>query len=134
MIKTAAATAIALIALTGCAGTTTATPAVTTTVFAPAPTVTVFESAAAPQAPANAGALTEIPAGSFTVGTDIAPGTYKVTELLTGDDCKWSIYKSGTNQDDVISYDYFVSGLPTVTLKAGQDFDSDDCGTWKKIG
>ena len=50
MIKTAAATAITLIALTGCAGTTTATPAVTTTVFAPAPTVPVFESTA-PQSP-----------------------------------------------------------------------------------
>ena len=134
MIKTSAATAIALIALTGCAGTTTATPAVTTTVFAPAPTVTVFESAPAPQAPANAGALTEIPTGTFTVGTDIAPGTYKVTALLTGDDCYWGIYKSGTNTDDIIENDALVSGLPTVTLKVGQDFSSRNCGTWKKIG
>ncbi|NEC92949.1 hypothetical protein G3I71_46130, partial [Streptomyces sp. SID12501] len=37
--------------------------------------------------------------GTWTVGVDIAPGTYRTIEPVSGT-CYWAIYKSGTNKDD----------------------------------
>lgn len=70
--------------------------------------------------------------GIWTVGDDIPAGTYKVRDALTGM-CYWGIYKSGTNQSDIVDNDIVSGGKPTVTLKKGQDFKSSGCGTWVKI-
>ncbi len=69
--------------------------------------------------------------GQWTVGTDIAPGTYRTTDNV-GSTCYWGIYASGTNGDDIIANDIPGGGRPTVTLSVGQDFSTLRCGSWQK--
>lgn len=69
--------------------------------------------------------------GVWTVGTDIGAGTYRTTEPVSGD-CYWAIYRSGTNQDDIVQNDIVTGGRPTVALRDGQDFETNRCGTWDK--
>jgi len=71
--------------------------------------------------------------GTWTVGGDFPPGTYRTAEAV-GSTCYWAITKSGTNGNEIISNDIPGGGKPTVTLKAGQDFSSQRCGTWVKVG
>jgi len=68
--------------------------------------------------------------GTWTVGVDIAPGTYRTTDAVS--DCYWAIYRSGTNADSIIANDIVTGGRPTVTLKEGQDFRTERCGSWLK--
>jgi hypothetical protein len=104
--------------------------AVTTIVTASAAPVAAATSAA-PTKPAPAPAAT-IDDGVWTVGEDFPAGTYKVREAVT-QMCYWGIYKSGTNQSDIVDNDIVTGGKPTVTLKRGQDFKSSGCGTWVKV-
>jgi uncharacterized membrane-anchored protein YhcB (DUF1043 family) len=69
--------------------------------------------------------------GIWTVGVDIEPGSYRVSEALTGY-CYWAITQSGTNGDDIIENDGPTGGFPTVRLSAGQDFENNGCGTFVK--
>jgi hypothetical protein len=68
--------------------------------------------------------------GTWTVAEDFPAGTYKTTG--SGADCYWSITKSGSNGDDIIN-NHIGGGNLRVTLKKGQDFETDRCGTWTKI-
>jgi hypothetical protein len=76
-------------------------------------------------------AKTSIPNGIWTVGVDVEPGTYRTSAALTGY-CYWGIYTSGTNGDDIVENDGPTGGFPTVTLRAGQDFENSGCGTFVK--
>ncbi|WP_402464165.1 hypothetical protein [Isoptericola aurantiacus] len=76
-------------------------------------------------------AANRISDGTWTVGDDVEPGTYRITEAVTGD-CYWAVYRSGTNKDDIVANDIVSGGFPTVTLRDGQDFESSRCGTWDK--
>lgn len=67
--------------------------------------------------------------GTWTVGEDFPAGRYLAKGAPA--DCFWSIYKSGTNQSDIID-NHIGGGNLRVTLKVGQDFTSQDCGTWVK--
>ena len=69
--------------------------------------------------------------GTWVVGVDIEPGTYK-PKADVGSRCYWGIYASGTNGDDIIANDIPGGGLPSVTLAAGQDFKTARCGSWTK--
>lgn len=69
--------------------------------------------------------------GTWTVGTDIAPGTYRATEPV-GSTCYWGIYATGSNGDDIIANDLPGGGRPSVTLATGQDFNTTRCGSWEK--
>ena len=72
--------------------------------------------------------------GTWTVGEDIPAGTYKPQNPIDPDAlCYWAIYKSGTNQENIIQNDLGGGGLPKVTLKVGQDFETNRCGTWVKV-
>jgi hypothetical protein len=109
----------------------TVTETVTASVAAPAPatsTVTVTAAPPAGAAPPAAGGAT-IEEGTYSVGVDIQPGTYRA--IGAGSDCYWSITKSGSNGSDIIE-NHIGGGNLTVTLKAGQDFTSQRCGTWSK--
>ena len=90
------------------------------------PVPTTAKAAPAPPAPVH------IDDGTWTVGTDMPAGSYRTTANV-GADCYWAILKSGSNGADIIANDIPGGGRPTVTLKAGQDFQSRDCGTWAKI-
>ena len=128
-----AAVPVAILAA-GCASTTsTSSPSASapapaqTTAAAPAPTT------AAP-APTKAAAAT-IEEGTWTVGTDIPAGTYKLESNIAPDTmCYWSITKSGSNGTDIISNGIPTGGRPSVTIKAGQDFTNQGCGVFVKTG
>lgn len=99
--------------------------------YLPAPSAPAPTADASPAAPTKAPAAT-IDDGVWTVGEDFPAGTYKVTAAVT-QMCYWGIYKSGTNQENIIQNDIVTGGRPTVTLKRGQDFKTSDCGTWIKV-
>lgn len=69
--------------------------------------------------------------GTWTVGTNVSPGTY-TTAADVGSSCYWGIYRSGSNGDDILQNDLPGGGRPTVTLSEGQDFKSSRCGKWEK--
>ncbi|MGQ1798876.1 hypothetical protein ACT4S5_17315 [Kocuria oceani] len=68
--------------------------------------------------------------GTWTVGVDVAPGTYRSTDAV-GSRCYWAILTTGTNGDDIIANDIPGGGRPSVTLAEGQDFETARCGTWE---
>lgn len=76
-------------------------------------------------------AANQVGNGVWTVGVDVEPGTYRTTEAVT-QMCYWGIYRTGSNGDDIIQNDIVTGGFPSVTLSAGQDFKSSDCGTWAR--
>ncbi|WP_227008193.1 hypothetical protein [Pseudarthrobacter sp. AB1] len=69
--------------------------------------------------------------GTWTVGSDIEPGTYRAVAAV-GSTCYWGIYRSGSNGGDIIENDIPGGGRPVVTLSPGQDFNSTRCGKWEK--
>jgi hypothetical protein len=74
---------------------------------------------------------TTIREGSWTVGRDIEPGTYRTAAAVSGR-CYWGIYVSGTNGSDIVDNDNVSGGFPTVTLRDGQDFTNHGCGPFIK--
>lgn len=107
----------------------------------PAQTVTVFATATV-QAPAPVQAAaptkpTPKPAPTFDdqgedvtaiVGEDIPAGVWTVHGAPA--DCYWKITKDA-QPDDIIDNN-IGGGTQRVTLKKGQDFESQGCGVWKK--
>lgn len=81
--------------------------------------------------PTQAGPMTKIPEGTWTVGVDIVAGTYRA--VGASDRCYWGITKSGSNGSD-IEDNHIGAGNLTVTLKVGQDFTSTNCPEWTKVG
>lgn len=67
--------------------------------------------------------------GTWTVGRDVKPGGYVVESPVEGA-CYWEIARSGSNGDAIIQNDFIMGGRPSVTLKEGQDFTTQGCGTW----
>ena len=67
--------------------------------------------------------------GTWTVGRDIEPGTYR-TAAAVSSGCYWSITTTGSNGSDIIQNDIVAGGFPTVTLSVGQDFTTNRCGDW----
>jgi hypothetical protein len=96
--------------------------------YLPAPSQAAPSTATAEPTKAAAATIEE---GTWTVGEDFPAGTYRLQTAATSM-CYWGIYKSGTNQANIIDNDIVTGGRPTVTLKRGQDFKS-DCGTWVKV-
>lgn len=68
--------------------------------------------------------------GVHLVGTDTAPGIYSLTD---SSDCYY-VWKTGTGSDADIVDNNIVSGPATVTLKAGEVFETNGCGAWTKVG
>jgi len=89
------------------------------------------EREAALAGPDKSGAKSIITEGLWTVGVDITPGTYRMTQEAKGGDetCYWAIEKTGSN-GELIANDLVSGGYGTVTLTDGQDFRTQDCGSW----
>lgn len=71
--------------------------------------------------------------GTFRVGTDIVPGTYRNSDSSGG--CYWERLRgfSGT-LPDIIAND-FTNDIAIVTISPSDvGFKSERCGTWSKIG
>lgn len=79
----------------------------------------------------KAKAANTIKEGTWTVGVDVEPGTYRANSDVTSS-CYWGIYRTGSNGSDIIDNDIVSGGRPSVTLSAGQDFKTSRCGTWSK--
>lgn len=76
-------------------------------------------------------AANTIKEGTWTVGVDLEPGTYRASaDVASG--CYWGIYRTGSNGSDIVDNDIVSGGRPSVTLSAGQDFKTSRCGTWSK--
>jgi hypothetical protein len=69
--------------------------------------------------------------GTWTVGVDVQPGTYRAVADVTSS-CYWGIYRTGSNGSDIIENDIVSGGRPSVTLSGGQDFTTTRCGSWLK--
>lgn len=69
--------------------------------------------------------------GTWTVGKDVAPGTYRAAADV-GSSCYWGIYATGSNGSNIIDNDLPGGGRPSVSLAEGQDFKSSRCGKWEK--
>lgn len=69
--------------------------------------------------------------GTWTVGRDITPGTYRSSGEV-GSRCYWAVLRSGSNGADILENDIPGGGRPVVTLAEGQDFNTARCGTWEK--
>lgn len=76
-------------------------------------------------------AANTITEGTWAVGADVAPGTYRVDGEVTSGMCYWEISRAGSN-GDIIDNDIVTGGRPTVTLAEGQEFKTSDCGSWVK--
>lgn len=69
--------------------------------------------------------------GTWAVGVDVAPGTYRAKDPVS-DFCYWEI-TADTNGDHIVANDIVHGGRPTVTLKKGQFFKTQGCGTWARV-
>lgn len=68
--------------------------------------------------------------GIYHVGEDIDAGTYRLAEPITADDwCYWRKSKDAEGSD-IIDNDLASAGRLQVTLKKGQWFETQRCGTW----
>ncbi|MGO4248009.1 hypothetical protein AB4Y87_12410 [Paenarthrobacter sp. RAF54_2] len=83
---------------------------------------------AAPQAP-NTIQDGIIQDGTWIVGKDIAPGTYRTTKEVTRA-CSWQITRPGSIDS---SEGAVTSGFPMVKLVPGQRFITEGCGGWAKL-
>lgn len=68
--------------------------------------------------------------GQYTVGQTVSPGVYRET---AGGDCYYEWSSSTASDASIVSND-LPAGPATVTLRPGDIFTSDRCGTWTKIG
>ena len=105
-------------------------PSVTVTTGPVTPVTSPAPSSLQPQPPSPV-AIVAIEDGTWTVGLDFPAGTYRVTSNVSAG-CYWAITKTGTNGRDIVANDLPSGGRPQVTLKKGQDFETDGCGTWHK--
>jgi hypothetical protein len=70
--------------------------------------------------------------GTFIVGTDMTPGTYRSTK---GDGCYWARLRGfGGTLSEIIANDFRNGGQAIVTIRSSdKGFTSSRCGTWNKI-
>ena len=80
--------------------------------------------------PGSAGAM--IPGdGTYLVGTDIEPGTYRAAGA---DSCYWARLSGTTGDLDEIIVNDFGSGQMVVTIaESDVAFETARCGTWEKV-
>lgn len=106
-----------------------AAPASTTAASAPT------TAAAAPTTPA--GPKTTITGnGTFLVGVDFVPGTYRTTVPASSPNCYWERLRglSGQFTDIIANENTEPGGQAVVTIPASDKaFKTTGCGTWQKI-
>lgn len=92
-------------------------------------------------APAPSKKVVPVPVNGFSdrdtpaqIGKDVPPGVYRVTknvdEVSSGCFYTKSIDAEGKN---IIDNGFLEVGRPQVTLKKGQWFHSQNCGTWQAV-
>ena len=108
--------------------TTVQVPGPVTTVKVPGPVKTVFVTRKAAPAPSLISGI-----GQWEVGVDMPAGVYQVTAAVDpAAMCYWKVTQTGKSEH-IIANDIVKRGRPSVTVKRGQDFTTEDCGTWARI-
>ncbi|WP_156349678.1 MULTISPECIES: hypothetical protein [unclassified Mycobacterium] len=121
-----AAVAVCAVLLAGCGGA--SHPAATVTSTLPAETKTVTVTVTPPPPP---GPKTTIESdGTFIVGTDIEPGTYR-SAGKSG--CYWARLRS-LNTNDVIDNNVNDGPQAVQILPTDRAFMTRNCGVWQKVG
>jgi hypothetical protein len=68
--------------------------------------------------------------GVHIVGTTVSAGVYSIS---SSNSCYY-VWRTGTGSDSDIVENNIVSGPATVTLRDGEIFETNRCGTWNKVG
>lgn len=82
-------------------------------------------------------APTTVTDGMWLVGEDLRPGTYRTDTVFSGDYvegafCVWEVDSTWTDWEaEILDVAVAGPGPAEVTLKTGQQFVSDECGTWR---
>jgi hypothetical protein len=98
------------------------------TVKVPGPVKTVMVTRKAAPAPSLVTGI-----GQWEVGVDMPAGVYKVTAPVDpAAMCYWKITQTG-KPEHIIANDIVERGTPSVTVKRGQDFTTEDCGSWARL-
>lgn len=79
----------------------------------------------------------EIPGdGTYVVGKDIEPGTYRTEGPQGGiiTDCYWARLSGTSGEPDDIIANEVTKGRTTVTIEGGDKaFSTNGCKTWKQV-
>lgn len=95
------------------------------------PTTLAPPTTVAPTTTTAPGPKTTFSDGSYRVGVDIAPGTYRSSG--TGSDCYWQRLSNFTGSGNILA-NYLSNSPTTVTILPGDaGFESRRCGTWTKV-
>ncbi len=94
--------------------------------------VVEFEAAQAAEAAAEQQQVLFGPRGDgfYTVGLEMGPGRWR--SKGNADDCYWERHPDG-NPEDIID-NHFGQAGGTVTVNAGEEFQTKDCGLWEFVG
>lgn len=84
--------------------------------------------------PAPAGPLSQFTDGTYTVGDDIAPGTYKTSGSTSGRSCYWGRLTNLQQEGDYINSNNISAGPMVVTvLKADAALGTSGGCVWRKV-
>ena len=86
----------------------------------------------------TAGADTSVAAmdeGTYEIGVDAEPGRYKTRVPEDSSGCYWEKMKddSGGFNSLIANGEVNPGGRVSITLKRGEFFNSEDCGTWTRV-
>ncbi|MGD9991038.1 hypothetical protein [Pseudonocardia sp.] len=95
-------------------------------------TSTVPTAATPAPAPVAAGPARTITDGTYEVGVDVEPGKYRTPGASFG--CYWARLKRNDGSVGDIIDNNAAIGPQITTLRAGEYFETQGCGTWRKAG
>lgn len=89
------------------------------------------------RAPSNAGGAATIPGeGTFQVGDEVKPGTYRTdgpANSGASDTCYWERAKNASGEPESIISNGITAGPARVDIKEGEIFKSQGCQEWKLV-
>jgi hypothetical protein len=92
-------------------------------------------NAAVPARPAQSGPLANFGDGTYVVGKEVLPGTYKTTGSANGFPCYWARLKDTSGDFNAIITNGNPTGPTTVTISQSDGaFQTVGCNTWQKVG
>lgn len=98
----------------------------------PDPTPAATPEPVATTAPPKPKPKPTIDDGVYHVGEDVPAGTYRLRDAVDGSDfCYW-VKSKDAEGGDIIDNNLASTGRLQVTLKKGQWFSTERCGTWVK--
>jgi hypothetical protein len=95
------------------------------------------EPSPSPEPPEPGEPATEFGPGVYLVGDEVAPGTYRVEDVVTWNadaPCGWVVKHEGvTAPEDLIGNPAVIGGKPTITLVAGDMVGTRNCPTFVAV-